>query len=640
MDWNSKSIWQELHGTVSTKHADTPGSERVLNVIRHHLKNIESPSSVFKSRCVKERVANARNTAIPYKQTFVTKHKCVMMLQLYKPGSLKREQELVDSVNKNIKLIGNYLDGMIIFTEGLPVEETKKMLSLKSDNNVDIIPMTGRMTYTDFMCFSRDHFHDDVVSLVTNCDCSFDSTTDILKSLKYTMDDTAVCYSITRNRDGEPEFDPAAHKWTSDMFSVDHPEVEYTHPLEPWSSDAWCYMNYIFSSPGFNIEKYRIYMGTNACEIKFNSLLKKQNIKIYNIGFNGYINCTHNHKSNYRVKDNWKPIYEEDVTGFYPTESQPRTLKNSLLNCDRIRTSDNWLDSPTRYAHKYSDYVVNNIEPFLTGTTTTKLVVLVVTTKSEIQSGFLVNTLNSYLLNNSSDIKFDIIVSYDEPNEEIEEITDQFNNLYSDSCSITHHCVGLQPKENIYYRSWIDPVDEKPKKIPRLGYSTGPNELFFKSMTYMFTLKYDNVLLIETDTTPVTTDWFDTCYSYATCHNFIIAGSTYKGKYSTSVNDEWYAGYLNGVGIYKNNKKLQKVLTGTEQLLEQLMSEEHFDCFMNYDVAIGYYLDVTKHPDKQLYKNTNIFTNISLQDDIDPEDALKEHPDSQIIHHKKYKTSA
>ena len=642
MDWNNLQIWQELHGVVSTNHTSVPGHENVLSIIDQELRRIERPGKRYITKCVNNRVDNVLQKVEPH----TTNHdhsplQLVVMTQLHICKSSSRMAELTEAINLNISCLGKSIDELILFTENIPPESVLKLLKMdKPHSAMTIVPVTKRMTYKDYMSFSRDKLNHDVLVLITNSDCSYDQTLNILKHLKYmSKSDQHVCYTITRNEDGKPCRDPQAHLWSPNQYANDTMNANSSIYLEPWSTDAWCYSNKILSTDVLALEELNIPLGTNACEILFKTHLHNRGVNIYNVGFGGYVSCRHHHDSEYRESVNWQKSLPELVPGFYPTPEQPRNIDNSICNCHRIRSTSNWLDSDT-YNHQYTDYVVTNIEPHLVQCHTNRVLLMLVTTLKEFESGFITNTLNRYMLNNNSDYIFDILVTVDNSSDEMEQHIKQLNNQLPRVGNIMLHSIDMSEQENVYYRSWKDGSTEKPETMPRLGYSTGPNALFFESMKHASTLPYDNVLLIETDTAPVNAEWFDICYNYTYSNDFLIAGSTYKGNLNKTDADSWHANFLNGVGIYKNDPILHHVLRGTEQLLNQLMIDGHFSGFMNYDVAIGYYMQVTHHEKHHMYTDTDIFTNVSLDNDIDPELVLQQHPDTCIMHHKQFQTTS
>lgn len=641
MDWNNLQIWQELHGVVSTNHKSINGNENVLSVIEHHIDSITNPSSKSVNKHRNSRVDNILKCVTPYTKAIKPSGtQLILMTQLHVCKSQKRIDELTQAINTNISQLGKSLNEMVLFTENIPHDQALKLLGHEDKpDHVTIIPVKCRMTYKDYMMFVHENIQDNILVLITNSDCSFDNTLNILKHLNYTTPQSqSICYTITRNENGKPCTDPQAHKWSIEQYENDQLNVSNMVHLEPWSTDAWCFNSNMLNSDQLDIDMYNVQLGTNACEIVFKTNLYKSGIKLHNIGYGGYITCKHHHDSNFREQSNWSYTLPELVSDFYPTDNHPRDINNSIKGCHRIRTSGNWMDADT-YEHQYTDYVVTNLEPHLTSCHTSRILVMLVTTLKEFNKGFVENTLNHYIQNNNSVMSFDILISMDNTDQSIREFVKQLNKRMSGEGKIMLHDVMISDLDNVYYRQWKDSKSSIPLNVPRLGYSTGPNVLFFDSMKHVSTLPYDNVLLLETDTATTTSDWFDICYNYTYSHDFLIAGSKYKGKFAQPDTECWHADYLNGVGLYSNCKKLHDILEGTELLLQQLMSGEYFDCFMNYDVAIGYYMDVTKHPDRVMYMDTDLFTNVSLDDEDAPESIMLKHPHTCIIHHKKFQIS-
>ena len=170
-----------------------------------------------------------------------------------------------------------------------------------------------------------------------------------------------------------------------------------------------------------------------------------------------------------------------------------------------------------------------------------------------------------------------------------------------------------------------------------MGASHGVNYHFYATMDDLFKRKYNNFLLLEADTLPVSEDWFDVALEFTNKNSdFFIAGSKYKGKNREFVKKQYWGGHLNGVALYKNCKELKFDLEESKMYLIKLLKEnpELYSNFMNYDVAIYLYY---KHIKKEKYLvDTDFISNISdiSNRDIKIEDLLKEFPKTRIVHRK------
>lgn len=274
---------------------------------------------------------------------------------------------------------------------------------------------------------------------------------------------------------------------------------------------------------------------------------------------------------------------------------------------------------------------------------TDQLCVFFLTTTFEYESGELVTALTHYLSECKSSQctnKFDLLVFFDKlPKSSLVKLK-KFNK-HQNINKISIFTNDIIDDENIYER---DLNKEFPlEKLP-LGRSHGINYHFYKTLEYLFKTKYKCFLLLESDTKPLKSDWFQNIKKYIDCNeDFKIAGSLYKGVNHQIHRESYYGGHLNGVGLYSNSKKTKELLKNSKKyLIQQLKndylkpkSKQRYWEFMNYDVAI--YLYAKEHNELCGYEDTELFTNASAPEDsnITISEILNQYPDTCILHRKK-----
>lgn len=280
---------------------------------------------------------------------------------------------------------------------------------------------------------------------------------------------------------------------------------------------------------------------------------------------------------------------------------------------------------------------------------TQKLAVFFLTTKKEAEAGDLLRAINYYLYNIQSKNSFDLFLCFDQKVEK--KVYDALSDVkkHQNINDVIFHCNNIPDDLNIYLQPWKKKTHSLPfdlRKLP-MGRSHGINKHFYDTLFYLQKLDgYENYMLLESDTKPMRSDWFDSCLKYAENTEYLVAGSVYKGKDREEVSKKYYSGHLNGVGLYKKSEKAHNFIKESKEYLKELLLNDYnsrfkmYWAFMNYDVAM--YLLANKGPyfKKEyatLYKDTDIFTNCSTTEDEDLSlnSVLNEFPETIILHKKK-----
>ena len=200
---------------------------------------------------------------------------------------------------------------------------------------------------------------------------------------------------------------------------------------------------------------------------------------------------------------------------------------------------------------------------------TNEICVFFLTTINEYKKGDLVKSLNYYLSNCESKYKFDIILVFDTTNGIKQSYSNEFSKIESKYKNVRNIFIlsnQLEEDENFYDMSLLNKVDLD--KYP-MGASHGINLHFYMTLDKLLNLDYRAFLLLESDTKPLKSDWFDVILSYTKNNDFLIAGSLYKGVDKDTILKSYFGGHLNGVAIYKNSKKLARMLLNSKTVLDK-----------------------------------------------------------------------
>lgn len=274
---------------------------------------------------------------------------------------------------------------------------------------------------------------------------------------------------------------------------------------------------------------------------------------------------------------------------------------------------------------------------------TDKILILLITTQDEYKAGHVDTCLCDYFDEKASvDMMVDVHVclnkggAHEYDNLKRYESRDSINKI-----TITN--LKLNKIDDLYARS---PAEFNKIKSPgeyKLGGSTGPNNLFYESLSRLYKTKYKYILLLETDTQPIKKFWLDEISSFCDNNRFLIAGSTYKGESKLSKYEAW-TGHLNGVAIYRNSPALEEFVTESKKLIEHDV-KKNINRYISFDVAMhqlycGKYgrekFQDQQQPELNLI-DTPIITNMSLPSDknISMKHVMSQHPHTIILHKKR-----
>jgi hypothetical protein len=289
------------------------------------------------------------------KNHFENRHdEIFLILQYYDEEVIERRNEIIRAINKNVK--NTHINKIIVFLDTTNLN--RKLSDVKSDlrdsNKIVFVETKKRITYQDGISFSKNFQNNNAIFLLSNSDCYFTDTIDLLKKINYKNGKRIVC--ITRKDELE---DGSIVTAKSPPISLNTNKFKYNkinaNDRSTWndidynSTDAWAFTSNILNF------KCDYELGTWNCEYFFAEDALQKNIDYRNI--TEYVDCIHIHNSNYRREY----IVCNDYT---------RTRKNKLYNLERnrntrilgtwrLRSKYNFIDEDSEI-QIYTQYVVNN----------------------------------------------------------------------------------------------------------------------------------------------------------------------------------------------------------------------------------------------------------------------------------------
>lgn len=650
MKWHETLLWE--HVVVNLENTDRPGKSGVIDDIQQILQSRYTQFDKDQTNITNDRVNKqlSKCNVVDNLETIISKYEplttgTILLTQFYQSPSDERNDEIVKSIHNNIN--NEHIQEVHLFTEPDNLEKCKEHFT---HEKVKIVNIPNRLTYRSIFEYVYETQSDDKGYLLCNTDCNFDETVCVLP---YLID--GIFYTMTRwdvTPDGNINgLDPCAESWSENSFGTVLPDFSPDRKLEPWSNDAWYFRRNMLDMISHKIDRYGITLGTNLCEIQLQYNLHQQGVQMRNIGFAGHVKCLHNHSTNFREFKNWQNVPSETIPGIFPCDVHHRTNFNSIENCYRLRGDCNWLDKNI-YEHEYSEYVVTDIlqyihtkekeqqdrQPHTNHTYTTNLAVVLQCTATEIESHLVYECLNNYITKVETNHSFDLLIYIDNKVDSSHYKTLIGYQEYDcvNKVIVTSH--DIPPERNIYIKPWLEDNLVMPEQIPELGLSNGPNELFYKTLQNIKNRQYENFVLIEPDTLPTSTDWFDYIHDYVinSTGEWVITGSSYKGSDPANI-ASWYSDYLNGVAVYKNNIKLHDLMSRSENFIKHIVTEHQFRMFMNYDVAHDHYIRTYEPWNHALLVDCDFIVNMSPIYDKNQsiEDILHQYPNCKILHNKR-----
>jgi hypothetical protein len=271
-----------------------------------------------------------------------------------------------------------------------------------------------------------------------------------------------------------------------------------------------------------------------------------------------------------------------------------------------------------------------------------KLCLVLLATSKEYRSGEVHKCLDSYFSSEASQgHSIDVKIFFN--NGDLSNYSDLLKYEKNKNINkIIIKSLKIEGMDDLYCRTPQELKNLQNIKIPLLGGSAGPNNLFFNSMIPLMGEPYRDYLMIECDTLPIKNYWADKVIEYCSNSSFMIAGSMYRGKHQLPSFDSW-TGHLNGVAIYRRSENLKAFLgLSRKTIINKVASNKNH--FVSFDVGMHNFLG-TLHgrkyfnnpdlPDNRLI-DSPIISNFSLPIDTGTSiKSVKEQYPQTIILHKK-----
>ena len=230
-----------------------------------------------------------------------------------------------------------------------------------------------------------------------------------------------------------------------------------------------------------------------------------------------------------------------------------------------------------------------------------------------------------------------------------ERVLGLLNNCKALFASVTVLDLEIPVEEDVYVRD----TGVVPTSVPPLGYVSGPNTSFFRTMKRLS--NHNTVLSLETDCF-FKQGWIPTCDAYVNgSGRFLIAGALYDGKLMWSKGG--FINHLNGIAFFKTGSPVfQTFMAKIEQFIRRRI--QNGDVSVAYDSAItdclqlyiDTYMDVSKRHHKhalccrmfcfwryihRMLIHTSHIVNVSVKEDNDMSfDFLEDLYDYAIVHKK------
>jgi hypothetical protein len=154
---------------------------------------------------------------------------------------------------------------------------------------------------------------------------------------------------------------------------------------------------------------------------------------------------------------------------------------------------------------------------------------------------------------------------------------------------------SLPKEDNIYIRNEQIP----PKKLPKYGFKSGPNYMFFEFLKIF--RKYRYAFYMESDCYPIRDFWLDElCKNVNNSESFWVKGSVYRGSHSLSNISK---NHINGNAIYATGSRKFNLFISRDfepWFLEEVKKKS----WLPYDVAFNIYFNqIDSEKDDKKWKN-------------------------------------
>jgi len=564
---------------------------------------------------------------------FQKKHDKVILFTSFFKSTPQRNEEHFFSINQNLN--NNYIDEVIIFTD----KNSSIILPNKIRDNLKlkIVYHESDITFLDFFSYFKQGYSSKDIFIVANCDCYFDESIKILLYLDFSGKKIFCCTRKEFNKEGI-----LSYAESIDSYNIYSQEK---NNLDLSSSDC-------FILP-FDFKEDEIlsksYIGDINIEFNF---LSKCFIKKYIIqNIFCFLNCIHHHESQFRT--NHRNTFNNFINLIYPNKSlNPVSEKNYIFGTWRLRNKYNYIDKNSEL-QDFGDYLPlnsselmsldKNIHTNLINQQT--LCLFYILTGQEIKSNTFFRSISSFF-NLLPSLKYKVKI-FCFVNSNLTD-TDSLKLKILNSLKYKSHVIDIEFQhldidaiDDIYIRDFNE--YKKLEKKPTLGQSSGPNLMFYKSITFLKNTEYKNFLLLESDCTCLKSYWLDNLLKFISSNHFTISGGKYTGlnKYNY---EQYFSGHINGSAIYSNSALLHQYISESISLIKDSLNKSEIQCLrekyklkeamFSFDVALFLVHKINKNLES--YLENNFFSILTDSSDafITKTEVLIKNKDCIILHQK------
>lgn len=556
----------------------------------------------------------------------------ILFTNIFNSGHPARNEENFYCLRENLN--NKYIKQIILYIdEQNPVSLPKEIADSKK---LKIIYASNDVSFLDFFSYFKSNFSHREICLISNCDCYFDSSLNILHHIDFNSGKKIFCCTRKElNEDGVITY----------AKSID-PRDEYKNKrnnLDISSSDCFI-IPFSFKEEDVLSNSY---IGDINIEFSFLSQCFINGYTIQNLFC--FLNCIHIHQSQIRTKHRYK---FNSVNLIYPNKLlNPVSEKNYIFGTWRLRNKYNYIDENSE-VQNFAKYLPINSSSFMSLKDKVKeslvfqkkICLFYLVTKQEVESNLFYNSIVSFFnLLPSLSYKIKVFCFIDSFTPEIENIKHNIlrNLIYkSHIADLEFHNLDIPKDKNIYIKDFNKYKDLQQK--PELGQSSGPNLMFFKSMGFLKKTEYENFILLESDCQCLKSYWLDSFLDFVDNNDFTVSGSQYSGlnKYNYK---QYFSQHINGSAIYRNRKELHDLVENSRLLIESGIkngkvthknTQQEIHGMFSFDVALFVMHENSKKT--HFYLKNNLFSILTDPADhtVTKTEVLSENKNCIILHQK------
>lgn len=297
--------------------------------------------------------------------------KITLITSFYEVKDDERRLELIEAIQNNID--NEHITKVVIYVETKNVKIDELMKDFSLSDKVHMIETTDRLTFAMGIEYASQEADKETVYLLSNSDCYFDSTINLLRKIDFKNGNRVLSFSRKdKLKDGSiidarvvaPIVDVKTDLVDYALANETDIDVRSNLLMPPYSSDAWAF-TYKLGETNVDTD---IQLGRLACEQIFLSRLCEGGYDVRNVGYGDHIRCIHIHSSYLRWTDNVK---EQD--NIHWNHQLPYTQDGNYINSNsgiannEIIVGFNTAWHPNNFYHddrtsgKFGKYVVRDL---------------------------------------------------------------------------------------------------------------------------------------------------------------------------------------------------------------------------------------------------------------------------------------